>query len=100
MIRSCILWLTLGLTACASLRPADNGLDGYIAHPVSDAVAKLGRPPTNRIDLGPGRAEFDWVNYGPCTYSVIATTSKPGSPSLADWKIESSQQTDACAVVK
>jgi hypothetical protein len=49
------------------------------------------------MDLGNGRMAFDWLHYGPCTYSAIATSTKPASPSLADWTIESWQQSADCS---
>jgi hypothetical protein len=94
-----IACVTLSLTGCATFRPADNELDRYVGGPVSDVAVKLG-PPTAKFDLGDGHLAFDWENYGGCTYSVVATSRKAGSPSLADWKVESWKQTDACLDVK
>jgi hypothetical protein len=99
MARFFIVWLMIGLTACAVLRSTNGALDGYIGRSVSDVALKLG-PPTTKFDLGDGRLAFDWENYGGCTYSVIATSRKPGSPSLAEWRVESWQETEACASVK
>jgi hypothetical protein len=80
---SFIACLTLTLTACTRFESADNELDKYVGRPVSEVAAKLG-PPTTKFRLADGRSSFDWQNYGSCTYSVIATTSNPSSPSLAD----------------
>ena len=91
--------LTLSLTACATFQSADNELNSYLGGSVSQVAGKLG-PPTSKFDLGNGRAAFDWENYGGCTYSLVATTRPPGSPSLADWKVESWQQTAPCLDVK
>ena len=66
---------------------------------MSIVAAKLG-PPTVKHEVGNGHMAFDWENYGGCTYSVIATTTNPGSTSLADWKVESWQQTEACLDVE
>jgi hypothetical protein len=99
MARFFIVWLALSLTACAANRSSDGVLGGYNGRPVSDVVLKLGAP-TTKFDVGNGRRVFEWENFGACTYTVVATTTNPGSPSLADWKIESWQQTEACVGVR
>jgi hypothetical protein len=43
---------------------------------------------------------FHWSNYGGCSRSATATTTKPGSTSLADWIIESWHETPDCAAAK
>jgi hypothetical protein len=91
-----IVCLTLDVTGCTVFRPSQNNeLDAYVGGPVAAVAAKLGQP-TTKFDLGDGRRSFDWETYGGCSYSVIATTRTPASPSLADWKVQSWQQTDAC----
>ena len=94
-----IACLMLSLSGCATLRSTNNELDSYVGRSVSEVAGKLG-PPTTKFDLGDGRRSFDWENYGGCNYSVIANTRTPGSPSLADWKVESWQQTAACLDVQ
>ena len=94
-----IACLTLSLTACARSGSANNELDRYVGGPVSEVAATLG-PPTTKFRLADGRSSFDWETYGSCTYSVVATTRQPNSPSLTDWKVESWQQTAACLDVK
>src|SRR5262245_42356105 len=68
-------------------------------HPVSDAVAKFG-PPTTKFQLANGRMAFDWLHYGPCAYSAIATSPKPDSQSLSDWKIETWNATADCEAAR
>jgi hypothetical protein len=98
MVRFFIACLILSLTACA--RFAETGLaNSVVGRPVSEVALKLG-PPTTKMDLGNGRMAFDWEHYGPCTYSAIATSKTPGSPSLADWTIESWQETADCSAAK
>src|SRR6478752_7372091 len=94
-----IACLMLSLSGCATLRSTNNELDSYVGRSVSEVAGKLG-PPTTKFDLGDGRRSFDWENYGGCNYSVIANTRTPGSPSLADWKVESWQQTAGCLDVQ
>jgi hypothetical protein len=91
--------LTLGLTACTTFQSEDDELNTYIGSPVSEVARKLG-PPTSKYQLGDGRSSFDWENYGGCNYSVIARSANPGSQSLADWKVESWQQTQECTSVR
>ena len=93
-----LAFATLSVTACM-FRSPNNELDRYVGGPVSAVAATLG-PPTVKFDLANGRRAFDWENYGGCTYSVTATTGNSGSASLADWKVESWQQTDACRDVE
>ena len=70
-----IVWVMLSLTACATLTAT--GLQSeFVGRPVSEAVAKVG-PPTTKSQLGNGRMAFEWLHYGPCTYSAIATSYKP-----------------------
>ena len=60
----------LSLTACATLTAT--GLQSeFVGRPVSEAVAKVG-PPTTKSQLGNGRMAFEWLHYGPCTYSMSA----------------------------
>ena len=93
-----IVWLMLSLTACAAL--IATGLESeFVGHPVSEVVAKLG-PPTTKFQLGNGRMAFDWLHYGSCTYSAMATSDKPDSQSLADWKIETWEATADCKAVR
>jgi hypothetical protein len=93
-----IVWVILSLTACARL--TETALEsGFVGQPVSDAVAKLG-PPTTKFQLGNGRMAFEWLHYGPCTYSAMATSDKPDSQSLADWKIETWEATADCSAAK
>ena len=96
MLRFFIVSLILGLTGCTLLHTKNTLSQEFVGHAVSEAVIKLG-PPTTKMDLGNGRMAFDWLHYGPCTYSAIATSTKPASPSLADWTIESWQQTADCS---
>ena|SRR6478672_13417883 len=96
---SFIACLTLSLTACTRFESADNELDKYVGRPVTEVAAKLG-PPTAKFGLPDGRSSFDLETYGGCTYSVVATTGQPNSPSLADWRVESWQQTAACLDVQ
>ena len=96
---SFIACLTLSLTACTRFESADNELDKYVGRQVTEVAATLG-PPTTKFRLAAGRSSFDWVTYGSCTYSVVATTRQPNSPSLADWRVESWQQTAACLDVQ
>src|SRR5882724_3499649 len=98
MVRFFIVCLTLSLTACTW--HTENTLSQeLVGHAVSDAALRLG-PPTSKFDLGNGRMAFDWEHYGPCTYSAIATSSKPASPSLADWTIESWRETADCSAAR
>jgi len=99
MARFFIVCLTLSLAACTAFRSANRELDNYVGRPVSDVAQKLGAP-TSKFDLGDGRRAFEWQNYGACSYSVVATTTNPSSPSLTEWKIESWQQTEACVDVR
>jgi hypothetical protein len=99
MARFFTVGLALSLTACTTFRSANSELDNYVGRPVSDVVLKLGAP-TTKFDVNNGRRVFEWQNYGACTYTVVATTTNPGSQSLADWKLESWQQTEACADVR
>ena len=93
-----IVWLILSLTACARL--TGTALDsGFVGRPVSEAVAKVG-PPTTKSQLGNGRMAFEWLHYGPCTYSAMATSDRPDSQSLADWKIETWNATADCEAVR
>ena len=93
-----IVWVMLSLTACATLTAT--GLQSeFVGRPVSEAVAKVG-PPTTKSQLGNGRMAFEWLHYGPCTYSAIATSYKPDSPSLADWTIESWRETADCSAAR
>ena len=93
-----IVCVMLSLTACARL--TGTALEsGFVGHPVSDAVAKLG-PPTTKFQLGNGRMAFDWLHYGPCSYSAMATSDKPDSQSLADWKIETWEATADCEAAR
>jgi hypothetical protein len=71
----------------------------FVGHAVSEAILMVG-PATTKLDLGNGRMAFDWLHYRPCTYSAIATTRKPGSPSLADWTIESWRKTADCSTAR
>ena len=88
----------LSLTACARL--TGTALEsGFVGHTVADAAAKVG-PPTTKFQLGNGRMAFDWLHYGPCTYSAMATSDKPDSQSLADWKIETWNATADCAAAR
>jgi hypothetical protein len=91
--------LVLSLTACTTFSSANRELDNYVGRPVSDVAPVLGAP-TSKFDTGYGRRVFEWQNYGACTYTVVTTTTNPGSQSLADWKIESWKQTEACADVR
>ena len=89
-----IVWLMLSLTACAMLTAT--GLESeFVGRSVSEAVAKVG-PPTTKSQLGNGRMAFEWLHYGPCTYSAMATSDRPDSQSLADWKIETWNATADC----
>jgi hypothetical protein len=90
-----ILWVMLSLTACARLTGETALESGFVGHPVSEVVAKMG-PPTTKFQLGNGRMSFEWLHYGPCSYSAMATSDKPDSQSLADWKIETWESTSAC----
>ena len=93
-----IVWVMLSLTACATLTAT--GLQSeFVGRPVSEAVAKVG-PPTTKSQLGNGRMAFEWLHYGPCTYSAIATSYKPDSQSLADWTIESWRETADCSAAR
>jgi hypothetical protein len=93
-----IVWLILSLTACARL--TGTALDnGFVGRPVSEVVAKMG-PPTTKFELGNGRMAFDWLHYGPCTYSAMAKSDKPDSQSLADWKIETWNATADCEAAR
>jgi hypothetical protein len=97
MRRLFVVLLALSLTACATYPGQVD--DAYIGHSVSEVVLKLG-PPTTRFDAGSGRMAFQWLNYGECSRSATATTTKPGSTSLADWTVESWQETRDCAAAK
>jgi hypothetical protein len=98
MRRLVIVWLMLSLTACAMLTAT--GLQSeFVGRSVSEAVAKVG-PPTTKSKLGNGRMAFEWLHYGPCTYSAIATSDRPDSQSLADWKIETWKATADCEAVR
>jgi hypothetical protein len=97
MVRIFIVDLILSLTAC-TLHTENTRSQEFVGHAVSEAVLKLG-PPTTKMDLGNGRMAFDWLHYGPCSYSAIATSRKP-SPSLADWTIESWQETADCSAAR
>ena len=93
-----IVWLILSLTACARL--TGTALESeFVGRPVSEVVAKIG-PPTTKSQLGNGRMAFEWLHYGPCTYSAMATSYKPDSQSLADWKIETWNATADCEAVR
>ena len=94
-----ISWVMLSLTACARLTGTPALESEFVGHPVSEAVAKLG-PPTTKFQLGNGRMAFDWLHYGPCTYSAMAKSDKPDSQSLADWKIETWEATADCEAVR
>jgi hypothetical protein len=94
MARLFSVLFALSLTACAPYWAGHK--DGYIGHPVSEVVLKLG-PPTTRFDAGNGRVAFQWSDFGGCSSSATTTTKKPGSTSLADWTIESWQETRDCA---
>ena len=88
----------LSLTACARL--TGTALEsGFVGHTVAEAVAKVG-PPTTKSQLGNGRMAFEWLHYGPCTYSAMATSDKPDSQSLADWKIETWTATADCEAAR
>src|SRR5262245_52479342 len=89
------VFLVLSLTACTRTALGS----GLVGHPVSDAVAKFG-PPTTKFQLGNGRMAFDWLHYGPYTYSAIATSPKPDSQSLSDWKIETWNATADCEAAR
>jgi hypothetical protein len=98
MRRLVIVWVMLSLTACATLTAT--GLQSeFVGRSVSEAVAKVG-PPTTKSQLGNGRMAFEWLHYGPCTYSAMATSDKPDSQSLADWKIETWSATADCEAVR
>jgi hypothetical protein len=93
-----IVWVVLSLTACT--RPTETALgSGLVGHPVSDAVAKFG-PPTTKFRLGNGRMAFDWLHYGPCTYSAMATSVKSDPQSLSDWRIETWETTADCEAAR
>ena len=94
MVQFFIVGLILSLIACTRHTERD-----FVGHAVSEAVLTVG-PPTTKMDLGNGRMAFDWLHYGPCTYSAIATSSKPASPSLADWTIESWRETADCSAAR
>ena len=99
MRRLVIVWVMLNLTACAPLIATTALESEFVGRPVSEAVAKVG-PPTTKSQLGNGRMAFEWLHYGPCTYSAMATSDKPDSPSLADWKIETWKATADCEAVR
>jgi hypothetical protein len=94
-----IACLTLTLVACSTFRSTNNGLQSYVGHAVSEVADRLG-PPNTKFDFSDGRRSFGWEGYSGCNYSVIATTGTPGSPSLADWKVESWQQSTSCLDVR
>src|SRR5262245_49342144 len=71
----------------------------FVGRSVSEAAAKFG-PPTTKFQLGNGRMAFEWLHYGPCTYSVLATSPKPDSQSLSDWTIETFEATADCEGAK
>jgi hypothetical protein len=96
-VRIFIVGLILSLTAC-TLHTENTRSQEFVGHAVSEAVLKLG-PPTTKME-GNGRMAFDWLHYGPCTCLAIATSRKPGSPSLADWTIESWQETAECSAAR
>src|SRR3974377_836681 len=85
----------LSLTACTTFRSANSELDNYVGRPVSDVVLKLGAP-TTKFDVDNGRRVFEWQNDGACTYTVVATTTNPGSQSLAARKLERGAQKGGC----
>ena len=71
-----IVWLLLSLTACATLTATGLMESEFVGRPVSEVVAKVG-PPTTKSQLGNGRMAFEWLHYGPCTYSAMAKSDKP-----------------------
>jgi hypothetical protein len=87
-------------------------LNAYVGKSVADVALDRG-PPTNTIDMGPGKRGFEWeittetpevakpapgssiaatvpASQQTCLVSLVAWTTNP-SPSLSDWIIESTQ---------
>jgi hypothetical protein len=95
--------------ACAAKQdPIKTALGAWVGRSVGEYADQRGLP-TNTIELGPGRAVFQWVSgevkpsamspvggniitvppsASSCLTSMVATTTK-ADPSLADWTIES-----------
>ena len=95
-----VLCVMLGLTACASLIATSLKIDSeFVGHSVAEVAAKIG-PPTTKFQLGNGRMAFDWLHYEPCTYSAMATSVKPDSQLLSDWKIETWNATADCEAAR
>jgi len=104
-----ILFAACVVGACASKQdPMKAALGAWVGRSIGEYADQRGLP-TNTIDLGPGRAAFQWVSgevkasamsptggntitvppsASSCLTSLVATTTKP-NPSLADWTIES-----------
>jgi hypothetical protein len=104
-----ILFAVCVVGACAAKQdPMKMSLDAWVGRSIGEYADQRGLP-SNTIDLGPGRAAFQWVtgevkpsampptggntitipqSASSCLTSLIATTTKP-NPSLADWTIES-----------
>jgi hypothetical protein len=102
------LFAACAVCACAAKQdPIKTTLGAWVGRSIGEYADQRGLP-SNTIDLGPGRAAFQWVtgevkpsaisptggntitvppSASSCLASLIATTTKP-NPSLADWTIE------------
>jgi hypothetical protein len=57
----------------------------YIGRTVADYARDHG-PPTNTVDLGPGKKAFQWLTTSTCTISMVAYATKPDT-TPSDWVI-------------
>jgi hypothetical protein len=88
--------------------PLKSTLNAWIGRSIADFVDQRGQP-MNIVDMGPGRARFQWVtgdvkpgsmspaggnvvaippSSSSCLVSLVATSSS-SNPNLSDWVIES-----------
>jgi hypothetical protein len=91
MTRIIVLALCLALAGCASTTQQrqermHTALTPYIGRTIADYAVDHG-PPTNTVDLGPGKKGFQWLATQGCTVSIVAHATKP-NPALSDWMIE------------
>ena len=102
---------------CAGLKqdPLKLTLNAWIGRSIADFVDQRGQP-TNTVDMGQGRARFQWVtgevkpsamsaaggnvvvippSSSSCLISLVAT-SATSNPNLSDWTIESWSLNGSC----
>jgi hypothetical protein len=89
-IASIVVLLCFALAGCAAVQQRHERmhatLNPYIGRTIADYALDHG-PPTNIVDLGPGKKGFQWLATETCTVSITAHATKP-DPALSDWVIE------------